>query len=147
LQRDGSAFVVLDRRLLLPGDYLSAVCHPVLLGSLEAAAASNERLLKAIDEHQIALIVPGHGPALTPDDARQIARADLEYIRSLQAAAADAVRQRVSANAALLKALGVQPPRRARPDFEAFDLLSANARTALSEAGHEAFVSSNDRPE
>lgn len=144
---DGSAFVIVDRRLLLVGDYLSAVCYPVLLGSLRDAAATNERLIEAIADYRVSLVVPGHGPALTPDEARQIARADVEYIRSLQAAAADAVRQRVSANAALLMALAVQPPRRARPDFEAFDLLSANARTALGEAGHEAFVSSNDRPE
>ncbi len=144
---DGSAFVIVDRRILLPGDYLSAVCHPVLLGSAEAAAASNERLLQAIADYQVSLVVPGHGPALTSHAARQIARADLDYIRSLQAAAANAVQQRASANAALLMAFAVQPPRRARPDFEAFDLLSANVRTALSEAGHEAFAGSDVDPD
>jgi glyoxylase-like metal-dependent hydrolase (beta-lactamase superfamily II) len=137
---DGSAFVVPDRRLLLPGDYLSPVCYPIVLSSLRAAVATNERLLQTLDEHEIARVVPGHGPPLDRDEARRIGREDVEYLRSLQAAAAEAVRSGASAGAALVMVRAVPPPRRARPDFDAFDLLSATARRALAEAGHEAFA-------
>lgn len=136
---DGSAFVVTNRRLLLPGDYLSAVCYPIVLGSLDAVIATHERLLAALDAYEVLLIVPGHGPALNRREAQRIAREDLRYIRALQAAAGDAVHDDLSADAALLAVRGVQPPRPARPDFEALDLRSANARTALTEAGHEGF--------
>lgn len=137
---DGSAFVVPDRQLLLPGDYFSAVCHPIVLGSLDAAVATYERLLGTLDEHGIAMAVPGHGPALSAAEARRIGQQDIAYLYSLQAAAAEAVRSGASSNRALLMVRAVPPPRRSRPDFEAFDWLSSNARCALAEAGHEAFT-------
>jgi glyoxylase-like metal-dependent hydrolase (beta-lactamase superfamily II) len=136
---DGSAFVVSERRLLVAGDYLSAVCHPIVLGSLDGTVAATERLLQTIEDERIETIVPGHGPLLDARQAERIGRKDVEYLRCLQAAARKAVRQGASANAALLMARAVAPPRRARPDFEAFDWLSANARRALAEAGHPAF--------
>jgi glyoxylase-like metal-dependent hydrolase (beta-lactamase superfamily II) len=137
---DGSAFVVVERRLLLPGDYLSAACPPIVLGSFGGAIASVERLLVVIDEHDIATIVPGHGPVLEPDRARRIGREDIRYLRALQDAASEAVRAGASANGAFLAVRAVAAPRRARPDFAAFDWLGANARRALAEAGHEAYV-------
>src|ERR1700761_7020367 len=59
---DGSAFVVIERRLLLPGDYLSGVCHPIVLGSVAGAVAAIERLLATIEDYGIETVVPGHGP-------------------------------------------------------------------------------------
>jgi hydroxyacylglutathione hydrolase len=134
---DGSAFVVCEHGLLLPGDYLSAVCHPIVLSSVEASVAANERLLRAIDEYAIATVVPGHGPALDRRQAAQIGREDTEYLRALQAAAAKALDN--DADAALMRVRAVPSPRPARPDFEALDLRSANAGVALAEAGHPAF--------
>ncbi|HWE11680.1 MAG TPA: MBL fold metallo-hydrolase [Solirubrobacteraceae bacterium] len=139
---DGSAFVVPERRLLLAGDYLSAACHPIVFGSLDGAVAAIERLLGAIGEEGIETVVPGHGPVLDGRRARRIGRNDIDYLRSLQRAAAEAVRVGASVNAALLMVRAVAPPRRARPDFEAFDWLSANARRALAEAGHPAYSGS-----
>jgi hydroxyacylglutathione hydrolase len=132
---DGSAFVIADRRLLLAGDYLSSVCPPIVLGCIDEAVASIERLLRALDEHEITTVVPGHGPVLDRDQARRIGREDIVYLRGLQESAAAAVRGRASPHAGFLAVRAVQPPRPARPDFEAFDWLGANARRALAEAG------------
>jgi len=137
---DGSAFVVADRGLLLPGDYLSAVCHPIVLGSIGDAVAAVGRLLRVLDERQIETVVPGHGPVLDRRRARRIGEEDTAYLHAIQTAAADAVRRGASANEGLLLVRSVASPRRARPDFEAFDWLGANARRALAEAGHPAFV-------
>ena len=137
---DGSAFAVIERRLLFAGDYLSAVCQPIVLGSFDGAVASIERLLAAIERHRITTIVPGHGPVLEPDHAQQVGREDIQYLRALQASAAAAVRDGESANAAFLMVRAVPEPRPARPDFAAFDWMGANARRALAEAGHAAFA-------
>ena len=109
----------------------------MLFGSLEAALATNQRLLKAIDDYDIALIVPGHAPLLTRHEAKRIGHEDIAHVRSLQAAAADAVQSGASAAAVFVAASSVEPPRDARRDFEAFGLRGANARKALSELGHE----------
>jgi glyoxylase-like metal-dependent hydrolase (beta-lactamase superfamily II) len=140
---DGSAFVVSERRLLLAGDYLSAICHPIVFGSLDGAVAAIEGLLQTIADHGVETVVPGHGPVLDRRWAQRIGREDIEYLRSLQTAAAEAVRRGASANAGLLMARAVAPSRRARADFEAFDWLSATARRALAEAGHPAYTGSD----
>jgi glyoxylase-like metal-dependent hydrolase (beta-lactamase superfamily II) len=132
---DGSAFVIAARRLLLAGDYLSAVCPPIVLGSFDAAVASIERLLRAIDEHRITAVVPGHGPVLDAAQAREIGREDIRYLRALQERAAAAVQAGLSPSAAFLSVRAVPQPRAARADCDAFDWLGANARRALAEAG------------
>jgi len=137
---DGSAFIVGDGRLLLCGDYLSAICQPIVLGSIEATIKAIERLLRAISDHDIDVIIPGHGPVLDRPQAQRIGREDIVYLRALQAAAGSAARDGAGANPAFLAARAVAGPRESRPDFEAFDWLSANARRALAEAGHPAFV-------
>jgi hydroxyacylglutathione hydrolase len=137
---DGAAFVILEQELLLPGDYLSAVCPPIVLGSVRSALASCERLLRSLAEHSISTVVPGHGPALDRRRAQRIGREDADYLRLLQVAAADAVRAGIDAGEATATVRAVPPPRRARPDFEALDLRSSNARVALAEAGHPAFA-------
>jgi glyoxylase-like metal-dependent hydrolase (beta-lactamase superfamily II) len=136
---DGSAFVVPERRLLVPGDYLSAACHPIVFGSLDGAVGAIERLLEAIEAERIETVVPGHGPVLDARQACRIGREDIDYLHALQAAAGEAVDGGASGNAALLMVRAVAPPRRARPDFDAFDWLSATARRALAEARHPAY--------
>jgi hypothetical protein len=71
--------------------------------------------------------------------AQRIGREDADYLRRLQVAAADAVRAGADAGEATAAVRAVLPPRRARPDFEALDPRSSNARVALAEAGHPAF--------
>jgi len=137
---DGSAFVVLPAGLLFAGDYLSAVCQPILLGSINATIRTIDRLCAAIAEHEVATVVPGHGPVLDRPHAERIAAEDAAYLRALQLAAGMAVRDGAEPDAALRMVRAVPAPRPARPDFEAFDWLSANARQALTEAGHDAFV-------
>jgi len=131
---DGSAFVIADRGLLLAGDYLSPVCPPIVLGSFDGAVAAIKRLMRAIDRHGVSTVVPGHGPVLDGDRARQVAREDIGYLQALQAAGEEAVRRGLSPDAALSMVTAVAPPRRARPDFARFDWPLANARRALVEA-------------
>lgn len=139
---DGSAFLIPEHRLLLVGDYLSAVCQPIVLGSLDGTVAAIHRLLQTIEDAPVETVIPGHGPVLDRRRATAIGREDIDYLRSLQAAAGRAVRSGASANAALLMVRSVAAPRPARLDFEAFDWLSANARRALAEAGHPAYAGS-----
>jgi glyoxylase-like metal-dependent hydrolase (beta-lactamase superfamily II) len=87
---DGSAFIVIERGLLLPGDYLSAVCHPIVLDSVSGALAAIERLLVAIEEHEIETIVPGHGPVLRRQEAVRIGRQDMTARCALAEAAHEA---------------------------------------------------------
>ncbi len=133
---DGVAFIVAERGLLLPGDYLSAVCHPIVLASVAGALAANERLLAAVEEHAVVTVIPGHGPVLDADQARLIGRQDVAYLLALQAAATDAVARGVNGEAAVDLVRDVGVPREARPDFEALDLRTSNAVVALAEAGH-----------
>jgi hydroxyacylglutathione hydrolase len=136
---DGSAFLASPAGLLFVGDYLSAVCQPIVLGSVDTTIRTIERLHHVIAEHDVATVVPGHGPVLDRSQAERIAGEDARYLRALQLAAAAAVRDGAGAEAALRMVRAVPAPRAARPDFEAFDWLSANARQALTEAGHGAF--------
>lgn len=124
------------RGLLLPGDYLSTVCYPIVLSSVSAALASYDRLLCALDEWAISTVVPGHGPTLDRLKTQRVGRDDVDYLGRLQVAAADAVGLGVGAREAALRVQAVPPPRTARADFEALDLRSSNARIALAEAGH-----------
>jgi hydroxyacylglutathione hydrolase len=131
---DGTAFLVADRGLLLPGDYLSAVSYPHVLGSLSGAINAYGRLMATFEKLDVSLVVPGHGPALERREALAIGREDLAYLHALQEAAAGAVEAGASPGAAVIAAFAVAPPRPARPDFEAFGLRSANARRAVDEA-------------
>lgn len=133
---DGAAFVIGGRGLLLAGDYLSAVCPPIVLGRIDAAIASIERLLCAIDQHGVTAVVPGHGPVLDRGQAGRIGAQDIRYLRALQAAAEEAVRGGPAGPEAARSIAGaVASPRRARHGFERFDWPLANARRALAEAG------------
>ena len=82
---DGMAIVVPWARVLLAGDYLSAIEIPTLNkgGSLQAYGATLERLqpLVAAAEH----VVPGHGPLLGRDEAERVLSADVAYLEELGA--------------------------------------------------------------
>ncbi len=132
---DGRAWVLVDQGILLPGDYVSAMTYPFVIGSVADAHATVQRLIAAIDEHDLRWVVPGHGPALGPAEARRIAQEDLEYLERLRAAADDAAAAGLSPGHALVAVYGaVEPPRPTTDDFEIYGLRELNARAALREA-------------
>jgi hydroxyacylglutathione hydrolase len=131
---DGLAWILLDQGVLLPGDYLAAMSYPFVIDSVANARATVERLLRAIDEHDLRWVVPGHGPALTPTDARRVGEEDLAYLDRLAEAAREALAEGSSPGHALVRVWSVEPPRPTTPDFDLFDLRGANARAALAGA-------------
>ncbi|MFT3866722.1 MAG: MBL fold metallo-hydrolase [Solirubrobacterales bacterium] len=135
---DGSAFIVDELGLMVPGDYLSSVSYPLVLSSLPDTIAAQERLLEALDAHPIEVVVPGHGPALSDDEARQVGREDLEYLRALRGAAEEAVSAGAATYPAYMAVYEVEPPREERPDFDPFGHRATNARKAVAEAQAQA---------
>jgi hydroxyacylglutathione hydrolase len=135
--REGLAFVLPEQGVLLPGDHLSAITYPLLAGSLERTAAAQERLLEALDRYEPRWVVPGHGPALTAGEAKEIGQADLDYLRAIQGAASEAIAQGLTAGYALLHVFAVEPPRANTDDFEVYAIRAGNARLALAQAGQE----------
>ncbi len=131
---DGLAYLLVDQRVLVPGDYLSSITYPFLVGDLAACIATHHALLRALDEHDVRWVVPGHGAVLTPTEAKEIGRADLEYLGALSAAATESREQELSRGHALLHVYDVEPPRPNTPDFEVFGLRAFNARAALAGA-------------
>jgi glyoxylase-like metal-dependent hydrolase (beta-lactamase superfamily II) len=132
--REGLGYVLLEHGVLFPGDHLSPITIPLLAGSLDRAIEANERLLDALESHPVQVVVPGHGRALGPDEARTIGEADLAYLRELRGAASDAVSSGASPGWALLRAYAVEPPRPSTDDFEIYGIRASNARLALEQA-------------
>jgi len=80
---DGMAIVIPWARVLIAGDYLSAIEIPTLddgggVDSYLATLARLRALLAQVDH-----VVPGHGPVLTAADATELLDEDVSYIRSL----------------------------------------------------------------
>jgi glyoxylase-like metal-dependent hydrolase (beta-lactamase superfamily II) len=133
--REGAGFVLLDQGVLFPGDHLSPITIPLLAGSLERASRANEALLEAMARHELRWIVPGHGRALTPAEARQIGEADLAYLEALRGAARETVAEGSSPGWALLHVYAVEPPRPDTDDFAVYGIRTGNAQLALAQAG------------
>jgi len=77
---DGVALVLERPRLLLVGDYLSP-CEIPFVEDVAAYQATLRRLSQVLDS--VDEIIPGHGPRLTPERAREILQADLVYLEGL----------------------------------------------------------------
>jgi hydroxyacylglutathione hydrolase len=131
--QDGLAFVLREQGILFPGDYLSAMTYPFVTGSLAAARATYERLLGLLETADLRWVVPGHGPALDPGEARVVGEADLAYLEALERAARDEVGRGVSPGYALVSLYAIEPPRPTTDDFEIYGIREFNARTALQE--------------
>jgi glyoxylase-like metal-dependent hydrolase (beta-lactamase superfamily II) len=131
---DGLAYVLVDQGVLLPGDYLSDMTYPFIGGGLEATIATVRRLLNALERRDLRWVVPGHGRALTPEEAAAVGISDLTYLEGLAQAVAEAKADGLSAGQALLHVFEVEPPRETTPDFEIYSLRAANARTVLADA-------------
>jgi glyoxylase-like metal-dependent hydrolase (beta-lactamase superfamily II) len=136
--REGAAFVLADQGVLFPGDHLSPITIPLLAGSPELAVSAGEALLDALARHELRWVVPGHGRALTVDEARAIGEADVAYLTRLREAAGEAVEGGLPPGDALLHAYAVEPPRPDTDDFAVYGIRTANARLALEEAGRSA---------
>lgn len=131
--REGLAYALLEQGVLVPGDHLSAVTYPLLAGALERATQACRRLLEALAQYDLRWVVPGHGPALTPDEAKEVGEEDLRYLEELEAAAGEALERRLRPGYALLRVYEVEPPRPTKPDFEIYDIRAGNARQALAD--------------
>jgi glyoxylase-like metal-dependent hydrolase (beta-lactamase superfamily II) len=132
---EGTAWLLVDDGVLLPGDYLSAVSPPLVLGSIAGFRATLARLLDVLERGHVAVVVPGHGPALARSDALAVGRADLAYLDLVTAAATEAVADHASAGDALVAAwLAAEPPRAAIADLAIYDPRTLNARAAVIEA-------------
>jgi glyoxylase-like metal-dependent hydrolase (beta-lactamase superfamily II) len=131
--REGTAWVLVDDGILLPGDHISSMTIPYLGGPLRRAIEANRRLIEAVDSHELRWVVPGHGPALPPAEARRIAEEDLAYLEALESSAQEALEAGLAPGWALLEVYAVEPPRATTPDFEIYDLRSSNARRVLDE--------------
>ncbi len=87
---DGMAIWIPWARVLVAGDYLSALEIPSLGegGSLDAYAGTLERLrpLLAEAEH----VIPGHGPVVSGERALAVLEEDLAYLRALGERGSDA---------------------------------------------------------
>jgi hydroxyacylglutathione hydrolase len=131
---DGLAYVLVDHHVLLPGDYLSDMTYPFIGGGLEVTIATVRRLLDALERHDLRWVVPGHGRALTRDEAATVGEADLAYLEALARAVHEADAGGLDSGPALLRVFEVEPPRETTPDFEIYALRSANARSVLANA-------------
>jgi hydroxyacylglutathione hydrolase len=132
--REGLAFVLHDQGIMCAGDHLSPITYPLLAGSLERTALAVEGLLGALERFELRWVVPGHGRALEPEEARAIGQADLAYLRELQQAAREAANDEAGDGWALLRTFEVEPPRANTDDFEIYGIRAANARLAVAEA-------------
>lgn len=129
--REGLAYVLVEQGVLVPGDHLSAVTYPLLAGSLERATQACRRLLEALVQYDLRWVVPGHGPALTREEAKKVGEEDLRYLEELEAAAREALESGLRPGYALLRVYDVEPPRPTTADFEVYDIRAGNARRAL----------------
>lgn len=77
---DGLGLLSPHDGLLVVGDYLSP-CEIPFVEDLSAYRATLRRLLRILDD--VERVLPGHGPSLSREAARLIARADLAYLDAL----------------------------------------------------------------
>ena len=131
--KDGSAYLLANRGLLLTGDYLSAAVYPVVWNSLNDAIETYGRLLAAVRGGQVKVVVPGHGPAMTPEQALRSGEEDVAYLRALRDAAWRSVQDGTSTAEAMMATYAVAPPRPDRIGLEPLGLRTSMARLAVQE--------------
>lgn len=132
-QKDGSAYLLADRGVLITGDYLSRAVYPVVWSSVAGAIETCERLLAVMREGQARLLIPGHGPAMSSAEAVRIGEEDMAYLLALRDAAWRALQEGASTFEAVVAAYAVDPPRSDRIGLDAFGLRSSNAQLAVQE--------------
>lgn len=115
---DGLGLFIEEEGIFAVGDYLMKSQHPMVWWSLREARLSTERLLDAIDRFQPELVVPGHGPLLTPQEAIEVGEADLQYLEEVERVADEAHRAGVTSREWHLAVESVPVPRPCAPDIE-----------------------------
>jgi glyoxylase-like metal-dependent hydrolase (beta-lactamase superfamily II) len=114
---DGSGLRLREQRLLIVGDYLSAVEFPFAT-SPAAYRITLAGLIEMLREDPPEAVIPGHGPPLEAQEALSIAEADLSYLRSLHLAVVDALSRDGTRDEAHAAGLAVDLPRECAPDLE-----------------------------
>jgi glyoxylase-like metal-dependent hydrolase (beta-lactamase superfamily II) len=114
---DGSGFRLRELGLLVVGDYLSPVEFPFAT-SPSAYRLTLAGLIELLREDPPETVIPGHGPPLTAQEALGIAEADLRYLRSLHAAAVEALAGDGTREEAQAAGLAVGLPRASAPDLD-----------------------------
>jgi glyoxylase-like metal-dependent hydrolase (beta-lactamase superfamily II) len=132
---DGLGYVVEEEGLFAVGDYLMRSQHPMVWWSLTEARRSTERLLQTIDRFDLRWVVPGHGPILSPDEARQVGSEDLKYLEEVERVADDAQRVGVSPREWHLAVESVPVPRPCAPDIEMLCPRLLNAAATFRDRG------------
>jgi glyoxylase-like metal-dependent hydrolase (beta-lactamase superfamily II) len=81
---DGIALFQPELGLLLPGDYLIEIEIPLVsqVGSPERYLATLDRLVPLVD--RAGIVVPGHGPPLSRERARELLDLDRRYVADLE---------------------------------------------------------------
>jgi glyoxylase-like metal-dependent hydrolase (beta-lactamase superfamily II) len=87
---DGMAVLIGWAGVLVPGDYLSAIELPALGAgdTIDAYATTLSRLRPLLDRAQH--VVPGHGPVVSPERARELLEQDVVYLEELRRRGAQA---------------------------------------------------------
>jgi glyoxylase-like metal-dependent hydrolase (beta-lactamase superfamily II) len=107
----GLAYRVRSEGVLMVGDYLSAYEFPFVYQSTAAYRGSLAALLDVLRRDPPRVIVPGHGPALTPEEAIAIGEADLAYLHAIREAVGRALASGSSPDEAAGAGAEVEPPR------------------------------------
>lgn len=118
---DGLSYRLRSPDVLAVGDHLSIVEFP-FASDTASYRTTLTALAQLLRDDPPALVVPGHGPTLTADEALGVAEADLAYLEALRDAVASGGRE---------AGLAVPPPR-AAPDDLASELES-NVEAQLRE--------------
>jgi len=113
---DGTAFRVRELDVLAVGDHLSSSEFP-FASSTAHYRSTLAGLVELLRNDPAALVVPGHGPALTGAEALANAVADLAYLRGLHIAVASALAGSGTRADARAAGLAVPLPRPAPDDL------------------------------
>lgn len=132
---DGVVLVFREEGIMVVGDYLCATFAPLVFGSVTAYRQSTERMLSALDTVDLRWVVPGHGPLLSPDQASEMARRDIQYLDEVRNVATTARDEGWSYGAAMSALMEVAPPRGSEGDITYYSPQVMLAKTALSEVG------------
>ena len=127
---DGTAFRVRALDVLAVGDHLSSAEFP-FVSDTARYRATLAGLVELLRHDPPGLVVPGHGPALTGEEALANAEADLAYLRELQQTVTSALGEGAARDEARTAGLAVALPRPAPDDLD--EMRAANVDVQLEE--------------
>jgi glyoxylase-like metal-dependent hydrolase (beta-lactamase superfamily II) len=128
----GAGYRVRELDVLAVGDYLSVIEFPFVYVSTAAYRATLAALSDALRHDPVAHVVPGHGRALSGDEALAVAEADLAYLHALRDAVRGALVAGATREEAIAAGAAVEVPRGADDDEDG-RLRRDNGELQLSE--------------